>query len=220
MRLPQLRALPIFCAVGGLAIVVKLGGAIVAAGNLGIATAQAASPAPAAQAAPLAAAAPPAPAAAAEAKAERPAPPPAVDPDTLQALAQRRAELDKRAEEIRDREATIAAAQKRLDEKLAEARALEGKITAAAKERDQEEGARIKSLVKIYETMKPKDAARVFEQLEMPVLLKVVEGMKEAKTAPILAAMDPQKAKAVTVALVGKDDPKAPAAKPARPGKL
>ena len=73
------------------------------------------------------------------------------------------------------------------------------------------------SLVKIYEKMKPKDAAQVFERLEMPVLLKVIERMKEAKTAPILAAMDPGKAKAVTVAIAGKDDSNAP---PVKQGKL
>jgi flagellar motility protein MotE (MotC chaperone) len=208
MRWPRLRVLPAFYAIAGLALVVKLGGAIAAIGNVGLAAAEAAQPAPAP-------AAQPAPSDAA--KSDRPAAPAPVDADTLKALAQRRAELDKRAEEIRDKEATIAAAQKRLDEKLAEARAIEGKIAAAEKARDEAEEARIMSLVKIYEKMKPKDAAQVFERLEMPVLLKVIERMKEAKSAPILAAMDPAKAKAVTVAIAGKDDPKAP---PAKQGKL
>jgi flagellar motility protein MotE (MotC chaperone) len=36
------------------------------------------------------------------------------------------------------------------------------------------------------------------------VLLAVVERMKEGKAAPILAAMEPAKAKAVTVALADK----------------
>jgi flagellar motility protein MotE (MotC chaperone) len=56
--------------------------------------------------------------------------------------------------------------------------------------------------VKIYETMKPKDAAPIFEQLEMAILLDVIERMKEAKVAPIIAAMDPQKAKSLTTDLV------------------
>jgi len=49
--------------------------------------------------------------------------------------------------------------------------------------------------------MKPKDAARIFEELDMEVLLEVVERMKERKTAPILAQMNPQRAKTVTLEL-------------------
>lgn len=206
-----LRALPVFCTIAAVALVVKLGGAIAAVGNLGVSPAQAAEAA-SSSAPPSSEPAPAVSALAAEAE-SRSAPPPAVDPDTLEALAARRAELEKRAQEIRDREATLAAVQKRLDQRLAEVRAIESKIESIAQQREAEEDARLKSLVKIYETMKPKDAARVFEQLEVPVLLKVVERMKEAKTAPILAAMEPSKAKAVTVAIAAKDDPKLKTAK-------
>jgi flagellar motility protein MotE (MotC chaperone) len=202
MRWPRVRALPAFCAVAGLALVVKLTGVVLAAGDLALPAAQAAE---AAAAAPAASPQPQSAPAEAD-KAARPAPPP-VDADTLQALAQRRGELDRRAEEMREQEATLAAAQKRIEEKLALMREIEAKITAAAKQQEAEEDGRIRSLVKIYETMKPKDAARVFEQLELPVLLKVLERMKEAKSAPILAAMDPGKAKTVTVAIAAKDDP-------------
>ena len=59
----------------------------------------------------------------------------------------------------------------------------------------------MKSLVKVYENMKPKDAARIFEKLDMPVLLQVVERMKEQKLAAVLAEMDPGKAKSVTIEL-------------------
>jgi flagellar motility protein MotE (MotC chaperone) len=61
--------------------------------------------------------------------------------------------------------------------------------------------------VKIYETMKPKDAARIFEQLDMPVLLGVLERMKEMKSSAILAAMDASKAKAATMALAERHAP-------------
>ena len=55
--------------------------------------------------------------------------------------------------------------------------------------------------MKIYENMKPKDAARIFEQLEIDVLLLIAERMREARIAPILAKMSPAKAKAITVEL-------------------
>ena len=49
------------------------------------------------------------------------------------------------------------------------------------------------------EKMKPKEAARIFDQLEIDVLLKVIDRMKSTKTAPVLAAMAPERAKELTM---------------------
>ncbi|MGQ9365317.1 MotE family protein [Azospirillum sp. ST 5-10] len=122
--------------------------------------------------------------------------------EVLQALAERRAEMDRRTKELEQREALLAAAEHRIDQKLQELEAVRTDIQGLLKVGDDRQSAQLESLVKIYETMKPKDAARIFEELDMPVLLDVVQRMKESKTAPILAAMDPLKAKEVTSALV------------------
>ncbi len=53
--------------------------------------------------------------------------------------------------------------------------------------------------------MKPKDAARTLNELEMPTLLAVVKHMKDSRTAPIMAEMDSIKAKALTVELVTRN---------------
>jgi flagellar motility protein MotE (MotC chaperone) len=127
--------------------------------------------------------------------------------EILQSLAQRRDDLDKRAAEVDRHEALLQATEQRIDEKIARLQQMEGKINDAFKKEDQKDEAKIKSLVRIYETMKPKEAARIFEQLDLPVLLDVLEQMKEMKTAPILAAMDPAKAKAVTLALAARQPP-------------
>jgi flagellar motility protein MotE (MotC chaperone) len=171
--------------------------------------------------APKPAVAPAKPAADAPAAAPAPAPHPpgaapekAVDPmsmtpsevELLQQLAERRAELDRRAAELSQREVLLQAAEKRIDEKIQRLASLEKDIGGIVDKQDQEEDARIKSLVKIYETMKPQDAARIFEQLDMGVLLSVVEHMKERIAAPILAAMDPAKARSVTLALAERRD--------------
>lgn len=116
----------------------------------------------------------------------------------LQRLANRRAEIDKLRQDVALRENLLAATEKRLNAKLAELTGLKKRIQELLKKHDKQQEAKLKSLVKIYETMKPKNAARIFEQLEMDILLDVVERMREAKTAIIFAAMDPAKAKAVT----------------------
>jgi len=49
--------------------------------------------------------------------------------------------------------------------------------------------------------MKPKAAAKVFEEMDMDVLLDVVERMNERKVAPILALVTPTRAKEITFEL-------------------
>ncbi len=121
--------------------------------------------------------------------------------ELLQSLAKRRDELDSRERSLGEREAMIAATEKRLDDKLAELKQVQLTIEELVKRHDADEEAQLQSLVKIYENMKPKDAAQIFEELEMDVLLDVVEGMKERKVAPILAMMNPSKAQEVTLEL-------------------
>ena len=119
----------------------------------------------------------------------------------LQQLSKRRAEIDAQARDIEQRGALLAAAEERIEQKMEELRALQAAIQEMLIEHDEQEEAQLRSLVKIYENMKPKDAARIFEQLDMIVLLEVVDRMKERIVAPILAKMNPSKAKAVTLEL-------------------
>ena len=121
--------------------------------------------------------------------------------DLLQMLAKRRAKIDERAAGLKQRETLLEAAEKRIDEKIAKLQLLQKAIEGLLVRRDEQEEAQLTSLVKIYENMKPKDAARIFEELDMAVLLDVIERMKERKTAPILAQMNPQRAKAITLKL-------------------
>lgn len=125
----------------------------------------------------------------------------------LQALAERRRELDLRARQMEQREALLKAAERRIEEKVGGLKALQKNIQdLLLQQEDQTEG-QYKSLVKIYESMKPKDAARIFEQMDMSVLLPVIERMKERKTAPILAKMSPAKANAITTQLAQRRKP-------------
>jgi flagellar motility protein MotE (MotC chaperone) len=144
----------------------------------------------------------------------RPKPGPAAlggaDADMLQVLSERRAELDRRADETQQREVLLKATEQRINEKIAQLETMQRSIATTVKQREEEDDGRFKNLVRIYETMKPKEAARIFEQLDQPVLIAVVGRMKEPKVAPILASMDPAKAKALTVALADRKPAPAP----------
>ncbi len=121
--------------------------------------------------------------------------------DLLQRLAARREELEQRNRELDMREGLLRAAERRVEAKIAELKKLQASIRGLIKTHNDKEEAKLKSLVKIYENMKPKDAARIFNQLELPILLEVVARMREAKTASVLAKMEGSKAKEVTTAL-------------------
>lgn len=121
--------------------------------------------------------------------------------ELLENLAGRREELEARAREIDMREKLLAATERRIDGKIDELKKMQATMEALFEEFDEKEESKIRSLVKIYERMKPKDAARIFNQLDMNVLLEVVERMREVKAAPILAEMESAKAKAITIEL-------------------
>jgi flagellar motility protein MotE (MotC chaperone) len=126
-------------------------------------------------------------------------------------LRQRRQELDAREAALAAHESLLAAAEQKLAERVAELQALQKKLEALEATRKDREDAGWLGLVKLYEAMKPRDAATIFNDLDMQVLLQVVDRMKEAKAAPVLAAMQPDKARDLTARLaqlrMRRDDP-------------
>lgn len=136
----------------------------------------------------------------------------------LEKLGQRREQLDERQREIETRENLLKAADKKLESRINELKDLESRTGASAggdgagaapgapagAGGNQPVPPAIRSLVTMYETMKPKDAARVFDKLEMPVLVPVVNAMNPKKMAEILAAMSPEAAGKLTVELASK----------------
>ena len=119
----------------------------------------------------------------------------------LERLADRRTELDTREAELDMRFALVEAAEKRIEERTAVLEALEAKINAMVDEKRTLEESQFVAVIAMYETMKPKDAAAIFDQLEMEVLLRVARGINPRKMAPIMAKMDPTKAKELTAGL-------------------
>lgn len=118
--------------------------------------------------------------------------------ELLQSLAERRKELEERERALDQREGLLAAAEYRIEQKISELTKVKGEIEALIKKYDEQEEEQLRSVVKIYETMKPKDAARIFDELDMEVLLQVINRMKASKTAPVLAKMSPVRAKEIT----------------------
>lgn len=118
--------------------------------------------------------------------------------DILQRLSKRREKLDEWQKEIETRENVLNLTQTKIDQKLSELRTLKKQVEEILAQYNAKEDAKTTTLVKIYENMKPKNAADIFSQMDMNTLLEVASKMKEAKLAPILAQMDPKLARELT----------------------
>jgi flagellar motility protein MotE (MotC chaperone) len=113
--------------------------------------------------------------------------------DVMGDIAKRRKMLDEKESSMVTREALLRASSQELEQKYKELLQLRTEIEGLLNKQSEEERLRIESLVKIYEGMKPKDAARIFDTLDLDVLVMVLSRMSERKLSPILAAMNPER---------------------------
>jgi len=147
------------------------------------------------------AAAPPVPVTSAAAPPSEPTPEERAERALLERLRARRTEIDAREQAIAAREMVAAAADRRLTLRIEEMAALQARLEAAEKARAERDDAGWKQMVKLYEGMRPRDAAVIFDELEMPVLVQIVDRMGERKAAPVLGAMKPERARLLTAEL-------------------
>jgi flagellar motility protein MotE (MotC chaperone) len=119
----------------------------------------------------------------------------------LERLQERRQELDKRSRELDIREGLIAEAEKRVDSKLAQIKEGQAQLAVAEQKKDEAEAARFKGLVTMYQTMKPRDAAKIFDHLEVNVLIEVASQINPRNMSEILAQMSAERAELLTVEL-------------------
>ena len=119
----------------------------------------------------------------------------------LERLQARRQELEQRAREVEIRESLLKAAEKRIDGRVEEMKATEARLSGASGQKAEQDVARFKGIITMYEGMKPKDAAKVFDRLEMSVLYDIASQIAPRKMSDILGLMQPEAAERLTVEL-------------------
>jgi len=192
-RLLPLALCGMLALLGGKLAGLLLGPVVEASAPAPIAAAQASAPAP--KPATPAAAPPP------------PAPPPEPTPEQkaekalLEQLRARRTELEAREQALAERETLLQAAEKRLKQRIEEISTVQQRLDATSRSLSEREEQGWRQMVKLYEGMKPRDAATIFDELEMPILVQILERMGERKAAPVLAAMKPERARLLTTEL-------------------
>jgi flagellar motility protein MotE (MotC chaperone) len=122
----------------------------------------------------------------------------------LERLQDRREALDSRSRDLEMRESLLKAAEKRVEAKVTELKDVETRVNSAIGNRDKAEADRFKSIVSMYENMKPKDAARIFDRLDLKILVEVSTQINPRKMSEILAQMTSEGAERLTVELANR----------------
>jgi flagellar motility protein MotE (MotC chaperone) len=134
----------------------------------------------------------------------------------LERLQSRRGEIEAHGRDIDAREALLRAAEKRVEERINELKELEGRVNTAVKVKDEAEATRFKNLITMYESMKAKDAAKIFDRLDLRILVEVATQLNPRRMSDILALMQADVAERLTVELAtrAKEKPATPAELP------
>ncbi|MCB4823710.1 MotE family protein [Roseicella aerolata] len=132
---------------------------------------------------------------------EAPTPEQQAERALLEGLRARRSELEAREQALAAREMVLAAAERRLGQRIEELTALQQRLQMLDRTLSEREESGWRQMVKLYEGMRPRDAAAIFDELETPVLLQILDRMGERKAAPVLGAMKPERARTITAEL-------------------
>jgi flagellar motility protein MotE (MotC chaperone) len=123
----------------------------------------------------------------------------------LERLTERRQELEKRQSELDMRDTLLKDAEKRLEQRLNELKEAEQRIVAATARKEEAEVQRLKNLVTMYETMKAKEAAKIFDRLDIRLATEVAKLIQPRRMSEIMAQMTPEAAQKLTVELASRN---------------
>lgn len=121
----------------------------------------------------------------------------------LQELAERREALDLRSREIDKKAVQLKVAEEEIDKKLTQLKEYETKLKKLINQYNDQEKEKLASLVKMYTSMKPQSAARIFNTLDIETAASLLRAMKPSSASAIVSQMDASKAKAVTDQIIG-----------------
>ena len=124
----------------------------------------------------------------------------------LQELDIRRIELERREQALRVREKLADLAEAELKDRVEKMNELQKQLTVLLKNLSNKEEAELVQLAKIYEEMRPNNAAIVLNKLDDNIVFDLFKRMNRKDTAKIMEKMDPEKARRISKMLAEKSD--------------
>lgn len=149
--------------------------------------------------------------------------PSCTDPALRAAIAEQKTDVAARTRHLSEAEAVLSATESRATAQIQRLGEIKREVEALMQQRSNLQQEDLRRMVTIYETMKPRDAARIFNDLETDIIIDVLDRMPERRSAPIIAELEDTKAREVTRlvlqrrALPGDRTAPATAMVPARP---
>ncbi len=107
------------------------------------------------------------------------------------------------AENLKHQQKELAAEQKELDEKLQALGRNASELSAQQEQRRQDVEQSIERLARIYEQMSPRDAAAMFDVLDMRVMVPVAQHMLPRRISDVIGNMTPDRANVLSQYLAG-----------------
>jgi flagellar motility protein MotE (MotC chaperone) len=126
-------------------------------------------------------------------------------PALLAALQERQKQLDAEEARLADRKQSLGVAEKKLDEQLAAFDKAQKNLEKTLAMADQAAEKDIARMTAVYENMKPADAARIFEKMDVNFAAGLLARMRPDVAAKVLTDMQAETAYAVTLTIASRN---------------
>lgn len=124
--------------------------------------------------------------------------------ELMREVEKRQKALDRKDEELKQKEERIAAMQTDLDKQLNELKVTQSRIEDTVRQRTDLDDAAVAKLAKTYSSMPPENAAALIRQMDPGLATRVISGMKEGKAARIIAALPADVATRLSESMIKK----------------
>jgi flagellar motility protein MotE (MotC chaperone) len=124
--------------------------------------------------------------------------------ESMSAFQQKEIEIRRREEQLKEKEERLSRLEKEVEQKVKDLLVLQKQVQMVQSEKQETQSAKVRGLAKIYGTMKPKEAAKLLENLDDKLVMGIIATMTPDQAAGILALMDVKKAAKISEALSGR----------------
>lgn len=121
--------------------------------------------------------------------------------ESLSAFQQKEIEIRKKEEQLKEKEERLDKLEKEIEQKVKDLLAIQKEVQSVRTEKQETQNTRVRGLAKIYGTMKPKEAAKLMENLDDKLVMGIIATMTPDEAAAILALMEVKKAAKISEAL-------------------
>jgi flagellar motility protein MotE (MotC chaperone) len=123
----------------------------------------------------------------------------------LAAIRSREAQLDAEEKRLADRKQSLSVAEEKLNEQLAAFQKAQENLERTLALADKAAEKDIERMTTVYENMKPADAARIFETMEVNFAAGLLARMRPDVAAKVLTGMTAESAYAVTLTIASRN---------------